>query len=502
MRSEKYTIPDVEETKDRNKYGCFSGFTRFAGIIFLLVSAAFAGVLVFSGFLPSNKLFIALGVVALIFLLLFPVLFIRKFKKSRKVIAFILSLIVGSAYIVGIWYIAEALGFIGKITDINQIKTNFYVIVRDDNRYNQLEDIAGEKVLTFGSGAEFDKAKTKLTESVDVELEEGEDLIEGADNLLSGKENALFMPEAKYKSILEAAPTFSDDTKILKKISILRNLSELAKPVEVANKSFNIFISGIDTEGTIDTTSRSDVNMVMTVDPEKHKILLTSIPRDYYVQYPDHPDPSLAGQYDKLTHSGIYGSDETVATVEKLLGITINYYVKVNYTTITTLIDEIGGIDVYSDYAFTASDYTFWYDQGINTLGGAAALRFARERDAFEDGDFQRNKNQQAVLKALIEKLTSSRTLLTGFPGILNSVKDYIEMSFTGDEIKSLVRMQLKDMPSWSIEQQSITGAIGNEYCYALGNYASVVLQDEESVSAAAKKINQLIKGTEIKENN
>ena len=266
-----------------------------------------------------------------------------------------------------------------------------------------------------------------------------------------------------------------------------------ADRVNVTRQSFNVLITGMDTEGSIDEKSRSDVNMIATVNPISKEILLTSIPRDYYVLIEGKP-----GQEDKLTHSGLYGVQCTEETVEALTGIEINYYLKVNYSTLITLVDSLGGIDVDSDYDFYFTpDKSYHFKKGINHLNGDEALKFARERYSFVDGDLQRNRDQQKVLMGIIDKLTSNRKILFKYTSILNSLDDKIEMNMNKSEINALVRMQLVEMPRWKIKQQAITGEISpiTKPCMSMGGeYASVVLKDQDSINEAVDNIKKLEK--------
>ena len=227
--------------------------------------------------------------------------------------------------------------------------------------------------------------------------------------------------------------------------------------------------------------------MIVTVNPKAHKVLLTSIPRDYYIELPG------VGAKDKLTHTGNHGIEETVAAAEKLTGLDINYYVKVNYTTVTELVNAIGGIEVTSDYTFVTHGMGVYYEfyEGVNQLDGSRALAFARERKSFSDGDFQRNKNQQLVLEGILKKAMSSTTILTKYTDILDAVENCVEINMSQKDIKKLIKMQLDGMPSWDIKKQSIIGDIGSEACYmdGLNLYASVVIPDEESVIKAVDKI-------------
>ena len=271
-----------------------------------------------------------------------------------------------------------------------------------------------------------------------------------------------------------------------------------AKAVDVTKDTYNVYVTGLDTKGSIDIQSRSDVNMVITVNPVTKKILMTSIPRDYYVML--HTYQSM----DKLTHTGIYGAEETVATVEDMLGIDINYYVKCNFSTVVSLVDAIDGVDVVSDKAFTThgrENTGYSFTEGENHLDGNSALAFARERKSFAGGDRQRIKNQQLVLEAVFKKVSSSKTLLTNYTAILKGISEYMETNFTDSELKAIAKMQLGDMADRDITKISLDGKGSSKPCYAAGNaYASVILQDEESVNKAREAIAQIYAGTEVEE--
>ena len=237
--------------------------------------------------------------------------------------------------------------------------------------------------------------------------------------------------------------------------------------------------------------------MIVTVNPQTHKVLLTSVPRDTLISL-----RGKDGAQDKLTHAGLYGVGESIGSVEDLLGININYYVKVNYSTVMKLVDAIDGIDVESEYTFTTSGMhmagldglTFY--EGTNHLDGAGALAFARERHSFTDGDMQRNRNQQQVMTAILKKMLSSKTLLTKYTGILNSIEDNVETNFSSKEIRKLIKMQLDGMPSWDIEKKNVTGIPDSAICYSTGDYyVSIVVADMDSMTNAVSAINEVFDG-------
>ena len=252
----------------------------------------------------------------------------------------------------------------------------------------------------------------------------------------------------------------------LKKMSTggFSNAENSKHSIDPTKDSFNLYITGIDQfEGDKGTDlERSDVNMIVTVNPVTKKILLTSIPRDAYIKL------HTAKQMDKLTHTGVYGVDETLRTVEENFDVKLDYYVKMNFSGARNIITAMDGIKVYSPYEFDSYLMGYHYDKGWNTLSGKEALYFARERHAFEGKDSIRVENQQRVVKAVIKKMTSSPSLLLDYGVIMNEAGDNLHTDMSYKEISDLVKMQLTDLSSWDIETQKLEGYYDQEYVASL----------------------------------
>ncbi|MDD6043743.1 MAG: LCP family protein [Eubacteriaceae bacterium] len=488
MRSDKYQESGYK----------FKSFTRGWAMIYFLATIGFLAVLVYTDMLPFNLLWKAAAVVGVLFLITFPVLRIRSFKTSRKKVAFFFSLILTIGYLVGITYLTGTMGFFSNITSLGGETEKYFVVVNAESSYEDINDIDGLNVTTLDTKeTSYANAKEELLDKVNVEYVLDESLSNLGNSVLDNSDQIVLLSEGHYTAVSEEHKNYETDTRIIYTIKVKLEDVSNSKAVNVKKEPFNILVSGIDTSGEIDQVSRSDVNMVVSINPETHKVLLTSIPRDTLVKLKGKGDAT-----DKLTHAGIYGIGESIASVEDLLGIDINYYVKVNYSTVMKLVDAIGGVDVVSEYTFTTSGMhmdgldglTFY--EGENHLDGAAALAFARERHSFASGDLQRNKNQQIVLEAILKKMLSSKTLLTKYSGILNSIEDNVETNFSPKEIKQLIKLQLKDMPSWKIKKRNISGVSDSAVCYSTGDYyVSVVVADTESVAKAKAAIGRIFDG-------
>lgn len=268
-----------------------------------------------------------------------------------------------------------------------------------------------------------------------------------------------------------------------------------AETVDTAMEPFTVYISGIDTrENKLLRNSRSDVNLLATVNPESHEILLVSIPRDYYVETVCEPDMGcMNGAMDKLTHTGLHGPETTEMTLEKLFDVSINYNVRVNFSSLVNVVDELGGVQLYNPEAFTSvSGPTF--QQGDITLNGQHALAFVRERYAFTDGDRARGRNQMRVLTAIINKMMSPK-ILTNFTGIMNSLSNSFETNMSEKDIKALVQAQLADPAKWTIYSYSVTGSGGTDYAAELGDNAYVMYPDQATVDNAKADIKAVLSG-------
>lgn len=263
---------------------------------------------------------------------------------------------------------------------------------------------------------------------------------------------------------------------------------------KITKEPFNVLITGMDVWGKIDEQGRSDVNMVVTVNPNTETILMTSIPRDYEVRLPD-----MDYATDKLTHSGFYSVDTTIHAVEDLLQIQTNYYVKVNFTTICKFIDAIGGLDINNPIEFDSAIQDYHYDKGKIHVNGHAALYYARERKAFEGGDNDRVKNQQLIFSEMLKKATSSGTMLLSYSKVLSNLKDYFVMSFSSKELRSLVKMQIGRNIKWKMYKNTLTGAGATKPTYSTGSQAVyVTAQDATSIANAQELIQAVFDGKRL----
>ena len=329
----------------------------------------------------------------------------------------------------------------------------------------------------------------KKDKKVDVKVDDVASYQEAYDNLKSGKSKAMVL-SGSYASLLESVDSnYDSNLKTIYTYKIKKKNNNSAKQVD--SKVFNIYISGIDTYGSISTVSRSDVNIIMTVNMNTHKILLTTTPRDAYVKIPG----GGANQYDKLTHAGIYGVETSEQTLENLYGIKIDYYARINFTSFLKLIDQLGGVTVHNDQAFTSLHGKFDFPVGDIQMNSEQALGFVRERYSLDGGDNDRGKNQEKVISAIVNKLASLKSV-SNFTSIVNNLQDSVQTNMSLDTINALANTQLDSGSKFTVTSQAVTGtgSTGQLTSYAMPNSSLYMMKlDNSSVASASQAIKNLM---------
>lgn len=409
-------------------------------------------------------------------------------RKKGKIIGSVISVLMVLILIAGIYSVMKANHLMKEVGGASYKIDNMVVVVKKDDGAKNIMDAQDYR---FGIQTSLDQDNNALmlediksTVGKDIKKVEYETIVEEAQALLEGRVRAAVYNEAFTEIIEESIEDYSDKIKVIYQYGIETQIEVEEVDLE---KPFNVYISGIDVAGDISTNSRSDVNIIMTINPGTHHILLTTTPRDYYVQIPE-----ISGeQKDKLTHAGIYGVDVSMKTLETLYNINISYYARVNFTSLIKIVDALGGVDVYSEYAFSAGKYSF--KQGSNHMDGEQALAFSRERYSLEGGDNQRGKNQEAVLKAILEKAMSP-AILTNASQIISSVADSVETNMTQEEMAKLINMQLESGAGWYIETLAATGTGDSQACYSSGSQLLYVMQpDMNSVQSLQSKMRSVL---------
>ena len=476
-------------------------FGSFCLVIQAAVSIIFMIVVMLLNMLPLN--YLALVAAALFFL--WCIAFTTQAVRKKKGIGGkIFSLLLTCVLVIGAYNIAEANNMLALITGGNTRVDKMAVAVVKEDPAETIED-----TVDYNFGVQFQQggdniqtAVTNLQEELgtDLTLTECDSVQDQAQELIDGNVGAIIYNEAYTELMDDAVEGFSDNVKIIYEMDIKTELNLGGGNDDTLTKEpFTVYISGIDTYGEVSETSRSDVNIIAVVNPTTHQVLLVTTPRDYYVEIPG----VSKGQNDKLTHAGIYGIDASMATLSQLYETDINYYVRLNFTSLIDIVDILGGIDVYSEVAFTTGDESGCIvdvQEGYNHFDGEEALAFCRERHNLADGDNQRGKNQQAVITAMIKKMLSP-TMLLKANSILNQVSKDVEMNVSQSQINSLIRYQLNTNAKWTIQSVAAEGTGAQDYCYSEPNQLLyVTVPDYDSVNGIIDLVNVVEEGGTLEE--
>ena len=438
-----------------------------------------------------------------ILLLILIVLFVLMQRWSVPgVIASFTSLIISCLLVIGCFYINFTYKKLKGMSGVDTKIDNVNVYVRAEDSAQSIYDASG---YSFGILKDLDRENTDKTiddiqniigQNISVtEYNTALDLVKG---LYNNETQAIILNDA-YISFVKDSEGFDDVESRIRSIYNASFESEISTEEDIpddylnnGDRVFTILLNGVDTRGRTITNSNSDTNILMTVNLDTHQILMISTPRDYFIPL------SISGNSrDKLTHSGAYGVDVTIDTLEMLYNVNIDNYVRINFDGFIDVIDALDGITVYSEYEFDGFDndvvnMTYHFNQGYNDVNGKQALLFARERHAFSEGDRQRGKNQMAVIEGMIDKATSPQ-ILKNYTDIWNEVSDCVVTSMEYDEIADFVKFQLEDSPKWDIVKYSVTGSDSMSTTYSTGDAeVYVMIPDEATVNQAKEYLRQI----------
>lgn len=478
---------------------------------------------VMSGFaqvLMGLELAVVFAVTAVL-LLIRPRKFTHKRIKTLRIIGCAAAVIVSAVMIFVSMFAAKLNQTVAVVTDQNKIiATMMNVYVMADNSAQDISEAVDYRfaIMKTLDRSNTDTAAEELSGTLGKEnnFQEFVSVQEAFHALYAGEADAVLINEA-YTDILDESEEFQNfkkDTRVLYEIPIYSELSSgrsdasrqadptRPEPAPVITdegiRPFIVYISGSDTRKKVLTTSRSDVNILMVVNPSTSRILLVNTPRDYYVG-----NPAGEGALDKLTHCGIYGLDNSVQALENLYGVAVDYYLQINFTGFETLVDAIGGITVYSDTEFDAwTNKKVHIKEGENQLNGKQALAFARERYALTEGDNDRGKNQMKVIKAIVDKVVSeSGSMLLNYNAILDSLQGMFVTSMPPELISELVKLQISESPKWEVQSFAVKGTGSTNTTYSSPSTAAyVMLEDKVCTTYAASLIGRVVNGEVLPE--
>ena len=418
-------------------------------------------------------------------------IFLQKAKKSTLVTTIIL-VVFSLISLVGVFGFKQMIDITNRMNQTAAFsEVEMSIVVPKDSDIKDVNQLTTVQAPTKVDKNNVDTLMSALKKDkkVDVKVDDVASYQEAYDNLKSGKSKAMVL-SGSYASLLESVDSnYASHLKTIYTYKIKTKNNNSAKQVD--SKVFNIYISGIDTYGSISTVSRSDVNIIMTVNMNTHKILLTTTPRDAYVKIPG----GGADQYDKLTHAGIYGVETSEQTLENLYGIKIDYYARINFTSFLKLIDQLGGVTVHNDQAFTSLHGKFDFPVGDIQMNSEQALGFVRERYSLNGGDNDRGKNQEKVISAIVNKLASLNSV-SNFTSIVNNLQDSVQTNMSLDTINALANTQLDSGSKFTVTSQAVTGtgSTGQLTSYAMPNSSLYMMKlDDSSVASASQAIKNLM---------
>ena len=467
---------------------------RSVNIALLTIYVLLGGFLLFLIFRHNILAFRYLNVItaAVVILVALASLLLIIYRKAEKFTIFFLTLAILVSS-VSFFALQQFVGFTSHINSTSNYSeySMSVVVLKDSEVHNvtQLDSVTGP-TDTDNENIQKLIADIKTSQSKELTVEQSTSYLAAYKSLVSGEAKAIVL-NSVFENIIESE--YPDYASKIRKIYTKNITKEVAAPKVSKNKSFNVYVSGIDTYGPISSVSRSDVNIIMTVNRETKKILLTTTPRDSYVPIADGGN----NQKDKLTHAGIYGVDASIHTLENLYGIDLNYYARLNFTSFLKLIDLLGGVDVYNDQEFNAhTNNGKHYPAGTLHLDSKDALGFVRERYSLADGDRDRGRNQQKVIVAIIQKLTSSEAL-KNYSDIIQGLQDSLQTNMPIETMMDLVNAQLDSGGSYKVNSQDLkgTGRMGLP-SYAMPDSNLYMMEiDDSSLAAAKSAIQDVMEG-------
>ena len=473
-------------------------------IIVIMLSVVFMGLLAMTKMIPTIYMLIIGIVLAVIAAIIWLLVWHTRYT-GRFIGGTVLAVIMIAILAFGGFYINKTRSAISNISGETTEVTQMAVYVKSDDAADSVEATAG---YTYGILSSLDRENTDGAVAhlnsqfgTEVQTKEYAGLTELADGILNGEVNAMLL-NSGYLSVYEDMDGYTDFSTKIKEVgtvdveSTIQSAEESTpiEPITTANggKVYTIYLSGIDTRGEMTAKSRSDVNIIATVNTDTHEILLVSTPRDYFV-----PLSISGGAPDKLTHAGIYGIDVCMDTLGMLYDIDINYYFRINFGGFVKVIDALGGITVNSDYDFDSKNILgYHFNKGENYLNGEQALIFARERYAFQEGDRQRGKNQMEVIRGVVKKALSPE-ILTSYSSILSSLDGCFGTNITYEEIAQILQQQLTNGGDWTIVSYSVNGTGATEKPYSMSQKAYVMVPDYDTVNKA-KSLMEKVRNGEV----
>ncbi|MBQ1327029.1 MAG: LCP family protein [Eubacterium sp.] len=473
----------------------------------IIATFTLLGFVVLTKIVPTlyvTLLLILFLIIPVVLLILQKVLKHHRQRSRVRVIGIILLILGIIIDIVLIYYVYITNRTIGEVTSANTQSEIIQVYVAKDDPAENINDALSREyrfgILKVGDREVVNELINKIESNSTVKMDiiEYPSIIDLVSAMKSSKIDSFILSDAYMEALssMEGYAKYNESVRAIYSTSVESEIKVVKKnetkeveesSFDYLSECFSIYISGIDTYGPVTTKSRSDVNIIATVNLKTHNVLLVSTPRDFYV-----PFGIFDGAKDKLTHAGVYGIDTSMDVLGDLYGIDLNYYMRVNFTGFTSIIDKLGGVDVVSDARFSAGGYVFV--EGSNHLTGAEALAFSRERYSFADGDRARGRHQMAVIKAVINGMAST-TILTNYSSIMAELSGTFQTNMTQDEIGEIVKDQISTQKGWNVVTYSVDGSGTTAMSAAMGVNAYMMVPYDDTVEYAKELMTKVKDG-------
>ena len=462
--------------------------------------------------LPMKLIILVSLVLIILTLIIILMLHFKARKFFSRLLMGLIALCMCAGLAFGNYFIFKTDNTFEKVTSLADSKvTSTSIVVLKASSIEKEKDLAEAKIGTILDMDE--EATSRMLKDLDSDkikytTKDYSSLDDMMEAFYNSEVGAICLNE-KYRDILHeggAYFNFQTDSRVVHQNVYYTKVTKTDNPSDPVNNitkdTFTVLVSGNDSYGTLqDSNTRSDANLLLTVNPKTGTILMTSIPRDYYVELvcPDNEEQACPeGSYDKLTHSGLMGVKSTEKTIEKALGITINYNIRINFSSVVSLVDALDGIDLDIKKGEEVDIFYVNSQPGLSVgkhhVDGETALAFARERHAYADGDNQRVRNQQKVFKAIFKRIISPK-MITNYGKFMDALAVAFDTNLSGDEISKFVKYELNNMPDWKIESYAIVAEPDYQFCYQSQSYASVVQQNDIMNEVARKKIKAVLNG-------
>lgn len=478
--------------KKKQKNQKINKFFTIISILLVISAVVATGFLIYFEIIPILYLSLFIIIGGILIFILFKLLNTKKLKKWIRFVITIPCIVLIVGFTLVCFYSYGTIDFFNNIFDTGIRHDNFSVYVLKDSKYENIDDLSGKIISVSDKDEITKKAIDKVSNKIEFNEALFDNISEASESVFDNESDAVLALDSNIEVLKEEDDRYNN-LKAIYSFSITSKVKTLASRVDVSKDNFVLYISGIDTNGKVSAKARSDVNIIVAVNPKEKKILMVNTPRDYYVML--HSKKAM----DKLTHAGVYGIEESVGTLEDLYDIKIDYYARVNFTTFINIVEKLDGVEVDVPVNFCeqtssrTSSVQICLKKGLQTLNGEQALALARTRHTLSGGDRARGSNQMLVLEAIFNKAISP-SIIVKYNSLLNSVSDSVITNVDQKAITKLIKKQIKDNTSWEIESYSVDGSDSSNVTYSTGrSKAYVMIPKEETVDEAKIKLDKIL---------